>query len=276
MLATKTSVLNYLDIKVAYAKAIKKGLMLPEPNSIEMYGTTNNFGFMFGKFDQVVKDFLEEIKSHTSNKFEILEIGCAYGNVVRSALNSGCAGYIASDISEEHLQVLARQIVEEKFDSSKLKILQGSFPQEINLPKNSIKFGLMNKVLHFFQPKDLSAVMERLKDITAEGGKWFVLTASPFSKTFQNFGEEYKKRQKLGFAYPGFCPNAGDYSADRYTSDNLPFSMLFLELADLCTLFESYGFRICKTYSLDLPCEQTKDWTFGQDMVGVVAEKISD
>lgn len=276
MLATKTKVLGYLDLKIAAAQAEKEGLAMPEPNHIDMYGTTNNFGFMFGKFDQVATDFLDGIKSRSSDKFEILEIGCAYGNVAKEALRLGCKGYIASDISEDHLKVFAKDLVTSGSTdlSKKIKLLPGRFPEEIELPSGSIKFALMNKVLHFFQPNELSSVMENIVRITAKGGKWFVLTASPFSNTFKNFSEEYKKRKKLGVAYPGFCPNAGDYSADRHTSDNLPFSMLFMELGDLCTLFESYGFEIIKTYSLDMPTVENPQWVAGQDMVGIIARKL--
>jgi SAM-dependent methyltransferase len=276
MLATKTRVLNYLDCKLAAKLAIDKGLSLPPANDIGMHSTTNNFGFMFGKFDQVVLDFLEQIKSHNSKNFDVLEIGCAYGNVATQALMAGCKGYIASDISEDHLKVFARELIENGKDTffKNLKLLQGRFPEDINLPVGSVKFGLMNKVLHFFEPKELSSVMERINEITAKGGKWFVLTVSPECKTFEKYSAEYKKKKKLGVAYPGFCPNAGKFSTDHDTSNNLPFSMLFMELADLCKLFESYGFRILKKYSLDLPCAESPDWTSGKDMVGIIAAKI--
>ncbi len=276
MLATKTKVLSYIDLQIAAKQAEKQGLVMPEPNNIDMYGTTNNFGFMFGKFDHVATDFLDEIKSSHTSKFEVLEVGCAYGNVAKEALRLGCRGYIASDISEDHLKVFAKELVASgsKELSKKIKLLSGRFPDDIQLPVGSIKFALMNKVLHFFQPNELSSVMENIVRITAKGGKWYILTASPFSNTYKTFADEYKKRKKLGVAYPGFCANAGEYSADRYTTDNLPFSMLFMELRDLSTLFESYGFEILKTYSLDMPTIENPVWIEGKDMVGIIARKL--
>ncbi len=276
MLATKTKVLNYLDLKIAATHAQEEGLSLPEPNHIDMYGTANNFGFMFGKFDQVVLDFLEEIESHNSKQFDILEVGCAYGNVAKEALLRGCKGYIASDVCEDHLKVLAKELVASNREdlSKKVKLLQGRFPEDIELPSRSIKFALMNKVLHFFQPNELSGVMDNIVRITAKGGKWFVLTVSPTTETFKDFAPEYARRKKIGVAYPGFCANAGEFSTDKCTSDNLPYSMFFMELADLCTLFESYGFRILKTYSLNMPTAENPNWVNGQDMVGVIAQKL--
>jgi hypothetical protein len=50
--------------------------------------------------------------------------------------------------------------------------------------------------------------------------------------------------------------------------------MYFFELDDLVNLFESNGFKILKTYSVDMPSNDNRSWNAGNDMVGIIAEKI--
>lgn len=273
MFAEKEYVIQSLDQNTLAQEAIEKGLNKPFKDNFERYCTLNNYGFMFGIFDQVVKDFLFEISK--GNNQVALEIGCAYGNVAVEAARRGCKNYIASDISVDHLRVLARTLQEIGKPQYKdaISLIKAKFPEELDLPANSVDLALMNKVMHFFDLKEMEIAMKKIRYITAPGGKWFILTVSPKCKDFKKFDDEYQRRKKLGVGHPGFCPNAGDYSTNAATTDQLPFSMYFFDLEELTNMFESNGFRVRKTYSIDMPCNDNLNWNEGHDMVGIIAEK---
>jgi len=276
MFVTNSRTTYSLDMNHLASQAEELSLSEPKPDIYGRFQTLNKFGFMFGMFDQVATDFLTEISQNRNRDSRVLEIGCAYGNVAIEALRRGCQNYIANDLSLDHLRVVASKALSENSACmiNKLELINSKFPTDFDLPENYIKFGLINKVLHFLNPLEIEQAMKKISNITMKNGKWFVLTVSPKCKDFLKFEQIYNNRKKIGIVYPGYCRDAKKFSTDNMTTSQLPESMMFMDVDDLSKYFINAGFKILKTYSLNSPSNDNMGWTQGEDMVGVIAQKL--
>lgn len=266
----------FLDTITTAQEAKTLNISMPKVDATGKSVTMNNFGFMFAPTDPLVQNFIKEASTSKSGDFEVLEVGCAYGNVALEVVRKGCTGYIASDISIDHLRVLGRELTDKKTEdfAKHIRLLHAQFPEQINLPDESIQYALMNKVLHFLKPSELDAAFAKMSAMTKKGGKWFVMTVMPECKDYKKFAPVYFARKALGIKYPGFCQNAKDYSSNRDITDQLPQTMLFLTKEEVVSLFTNNGFVIEDCMELATPTTKKPFWSNGKDMLAIIARKI--
>ena len=113
--------------------------------------TLNKCGYMKMYVDDYTECFIETAKD---SSYPVLEIGCAYGYVVKEVLKAG-GRIVANDIEEKHLEILLKEIPKENL--KKLNLYPGKFPEEINFDENSFSAILISRVLHFLNNDNTSA-----------------------------------------------------------------------------------------------------------------------
>ena len=130
---------------------------LASPNQIrDEIPTMNKFGYMKEEFDEFSAEFINYAKNTND---VVLELGTAYGWVVRNALKEGIK-IIASDISIEHLLILLK-----KTDQNYLKNLYlypGKFPDEIKFQPESIGAVLTSRMFHFLDERAVDLGLKQI------------------------------------------------------------------------------------------------------------------
>lgn len=113
-----------LDVEKCAVQAEIEDLQLPAEDG--RYNTLNETGAMHSSLREIDKVFIEIA---CKPKAKVLEIGPAYGLVCMEALRRGATNYIAIDIEEKHLNILAKQIMD-KMPSKKncVTLIHSAFP----------------------------------------------------------------------------------------------------------------------------------------------------
>ena len=114
--------------------------------------TLNRFGYMKFEWDEFCKEFVEYAKK---SQDLVLEIGPAYGWVTHRALEQDIK-IIAADISKEHLEILLKGAPADKLGN--LYVYLGAFPNEIELPKESLGSILASRILHFLEGDQIDEI----------------------------------------------------------------------------------------------------------------------
>jgi ubiquinone/menaquinone biosynthesis C-methylase UbiE len=134
--------------------------------------TLNKFGYMKFEWDEFCREFVEHAKL---NNDPVLEIGPAYGWVTHRALEEGIT-IIAADISKQHLEVLLKDAPQDKLDN--LYIYHGSFPDEIELPRESLGAVLASRILHFLEGEEIEKGLDKIHSWLKPQGKFFCSNCS--------------------------------------------------------------------------------------------------
>ncbi len=234
------------------------------PNQIrDEIPTMNKFGYMKEEFDEFSFEFIKFAK----NKDDIfLELGTAYGWIVRNALKEGIK-IIASDIESEHLLILLQETKKEYLEN--LYLNQGRFPDEINLPNESIGAVLTSRMFHFLDERDVDLGFRKIHNWLKPEGKLFFTSLSPYNYTLRDdFLQIFKARAEEGVKWCGIVDNMTQQAPEHaeYLNDFLHA----FDVPQLEKLLPSYGFKIDKIKLFDYGNNDSN----GIGHVGFVATKI--
>lgn len=225
----------------------------------------NGMGFMQTVLDQYSRSF---VRYASWMDDPVLEIGAAYGIAARAVLKKG-AILVANDISAEHLDVLYQSIPHDHRDRLQLSI--GSFPDDLNFPRNSFGAILASRVLHFLDGPALERGVKKLFSWLKPGGKFFMTVISPDCNFFESFRETYEKRKQQQDPWPGYIEDITHYIPVLW-SCFFPFQLHTLDEDILKKLFLRHGFQIEKASSFTFPINK-KMGSSGRDFVGLIALK---
>ncbi len=235
------------------------------PNQDGYIQTLNKMGQMTTTLDPYSSDFISFAKNTT---LPVLEIGAAYGVATLPTLKTG-ARVIANDLSQDHLDILKSQVDLES--QSRLTLLPGSFPDEINLEPNSIEGALVCRVLHFFSGPMIEASLEKIFRWLVPGGKLYVVAETPYMKSWESYLPTYERLKKSGHPWPGFIDRVESVAPSR--AHVLPPSVHWLDPDILSRLFKNAGFVIERTEFInrtDFPDFLRFD---GRESVGIIGIK---
>ena len=254
-------------------KSIKSPQITPENRSLTM----NGMGYVFEIINPLSLDFLEnEAKPGKS----VCEIGTGFGPVPINALERGVSRYVACDLLEEHLALLAERFYKKFGDKTdelvqSLELIRAKAPTELPPFKKEFDAVLMDKVLHFMTPDEIEIQITWLKKALKKGGKVYILTITPHHGHFrEKFLPAYLERRAEGFVYPGYIANMKKELGE--TPKHHPNEMTVFTLDDFSSLLESRGFKILKSFVLARGNENDPDWKIvdekDAELIGVIAE----
>lgn len=249
------------------AKAINLKL-LPDyhrPSQIrDEIPTLNRMGYMKIDLDEFSEDFINK----SSNFVEpSLEIGCAYGYVVQKILENGNK-IIANDLSQEHLSILLQQAPAENLDN--LYIYPGKFPDEIDLPENSIANIFASRIMHFLTGREIKTGLEKIHSWLVKGGQFYFIAVTPYHDAIlSKFLSTYQKNVVDNIEWPGVIENHWEINPAH--KEYVESYLHVFDIPQLETLLPEYGFEINKINYFNYPYDTTAG---KKGHVGFIATKI--
>lgn len=238
---------------------------MPRPESNGFIRTLNNMGYTTSALDLYSQAFVDFAPESPGPH---LDVGAAYGIASLAALRNG-ATVVANDIDERHLEIL-RDLAPETL-RSRLILLPGDFPDEIDFASNSIGAILICRVMHFFDGPTIERAAAKVMRWLAPGGKVFAVGETPFIGTAKSFFPTYQARVKAGDPWPGIVENVAAHDPKR--AGNLPSRMHLLDEPTLRRVFSDAGFTIEKLATFARP-EFPPDIQFdGRESIGLIARK---
>ena len=238
---------------------------MPQPESNGFIRTLNNMGYMTSALDlysQAFVDFAPESPG------PYLDVGAAYGIASLAALRNG-ATVVANDIDARHLEILRDRTPETM--RSRLTLLPGDFPDEIDFASDSLGAILICRVMHFFDGPTIERAVAKVMRWLAPGGKVFAVGETPFIGTAKSFFPTYQARVKAGAPWPGIVENVAAHDPKR--AGNLPSRMHLLDEPTLRRVFSDAGFTIEKLATFARPEFPPDIQLDGRESIGLIARK---
>lgn len=228
--------------------------------------TDNKHGMMFplSKYGHAFVDFAGQSGG------TVLDIGAAFGVCTIPALKAG-AKVIANDISESELEYLEEHVAPEL--KEQLTLLPGRFPEEIDLPNESLDAVDASHVLHFLSGPTLLAGCRKMFDWLKPGGKVFVVCFTPYHKFMEKYIPVYESRVQHGDPWPGFIEDSTPYVLKQ---NILPKQTHLMDDQVLSYCFEQAGFEVEEADIFPCPPNLEPREFFhldGREWVGLIAKK---
>lgn len=248
-------------------KTITPGLDTDESGSF-ITAVFSQGGFILSKLDTYTEEFVKHAVACKGTSFNI---GSGFGIPERIALLLGAEKIICNDICTEHLDII-RELTPPNYHP-KLSFARGSFPDEVDLPNNSIKLIGIFRVLHFLEPDLIIQAIRRIHELLEPNGTLILSAETPYLGNWQGFISEYEHRVKNKDPWPGYISDTSIYETAGY-SKKLPSKMHFLDVATLTRVLTENGFTVeqCSTFNraTTFPQNILLD---GRESVGAIARK---
>ncbi|MGV8948690.1 MAG: class I SAM-dependent methyltransferase [Candidatus Paracaedibacter sp.] len=234
-------------------------------NSINSFATLNNYGYMLAYLHELNKAFVEYSAIAPG---PVLDIGTAYGFVALEALKTG-AHVIANDLDSRHLEDLSRRVPKNARGSISYAV--GRIPGDVEFSPNSLGAVLASGVLHYLSPSDFSLAISNIATWLRPGGKFFLVTPTPYTNFYQKFLPTFKENQFLNKKWPGYIEDASKILPAFF--NNVPKSIYLVEDKFIRENLKENGLAIdhMKFFDIILPTSQLKRQT---NFLGVVACKL--
>ncbi len=100
----------------------------------------------------------------------MLEAGAGYGHIVLEVLKTG-ARVIADEISQDQLEIIRQRVYERGL--SGLEVIKAEFPEELDLPADTIDGILISRVFHFFTGSRIRESLLKIYRWLKPGGEGF-------------------------------------------------------------------------------------------------------
>ena len=197
----------------------------------------------------------------------VLDLGAAYGVATLPALAAG-AHVIANDLDTEHLAELALLAGAQP----RLQLLPGRFPDQLDLPPDSLGAVHASNVLHFLDGEELTLGATKVAKWLAPGGRLFVHAGTPYQQPFSRFIPQYEQRVAAGAPWPGYVVDTKEISSHRRLSQ-IPPSIHLLDAQVLTRVFQGAGLTVDRVWLYrrhDLPLSMHLD---GREGVALLAHK---
>ena len=228
--------------------------------------TVNNRGFMFHKLTRASQSFIDFSK--TTDK-PVLDIGCAYGNVVLPILKHR-KQIVAVDMEALHLELLKQKVSPEQLPY--LTIIQGDFPEETHFNGEHFSAAHLSYILHFLPGKKILQGLKKLHAALQDGGKLYINACTPFTHLIKQ-KDEYEQRVASGIEWPGEMGSEflNQDVFDKTPKATRPDFVHFLDANVLGDAIEKTGFSIEESYYFDVETPPQHPHIFGGDGKGLLS-----
>uniref|UniRef100_A0A915KY69 Methyltransferase domain-containing protein n=1 Tax=Romanomermis culicivorax TaxID=13658 RepID=A0A915KY69_ROMCU len=205
-------------------EARTEGLEWPSTAADGRYTTRNQLGAMSPRVSELARKFINDSLQLGG---KVLEIGCAYGLICMEALESGVRDYVANDVDEGHLKILARKVMDDMPQRAEhLTLLHGSFPESTKSFSNgTFDAILVDNVLHFFTETQIKLAFKEFKRLLKPGGKLFgAATTAYIGMVRKDFIETYERKVSAFLSNPTNLPVPGFIARTWDAMDRARFS----------------------------------------------------
>jgi SAM-dependent methyltransferase len=229
--------------------------------------TLNKMGWAHPGNDPITQQFLTFCKEHPGAN--VLEIGAAYGDVSKLALENGANVWV-NDLDPRHLSEFISSIPNEKH--SQAHVVAGEFPAAIKLSPHSFDAILVARVFPLMKPEQFEASIVEIKKLLKTGGKVYVVAETPYLKSWRSFIPEYEQRKSKGERFPGYVSEIVKHNPSA--AAHISGFVNFLDPQVLTREFKDKGFEItwCKFINrTDFPESMRLD---GRESVGLIAKSV--
>ena len=269
---TKTETINF----GLYEKSeigINANLITPSDFGIKNYipqqirdeiPTLNRMGYMKADIDPFSQEYIEY---SSSIDFPVLELGCAYGAVVQKVLEEG-GRIIANDLSKEHLSILFQQTPKRFLRN--LYLYPGAFPNEIDIPNESVGAVLTARMFHFLDGAIIQHGLDKIYKWLVPNGKLFFIVVTPYHAAIRDgFLSVYQERVESDIKWPGVIKNQWEINPDH--KEYVPPYLHVFDIPELQELLPKHGFKIDKIKLFDYPNDVDSG---NKGHVGLIATKV--
>lgn len=226
--------------------------------------TLNNMGYMNTQSEPYNRAFIEYAATCEG---PCLEVGAAYGVSTLQALEKG-ACMIANDLCADHLEVLWQKTPESL--RSRLTLMPGAFPDELNIEPKSVDAILSSKMLNFIEPIKIEEAFANVHRWLKKGGKFFLVVATPFIRDYWRFLPQYFENLTNNKRWPGFIEDT--VTANPEYAHILPPSVHLMDEQILLPLLTKTGFVIEQVGYSGVPDKHPEEMKGdGREFVGIIA-----
>ncbi len=226
--------------------------------------TRNRMGWTSNQINALSQLFVDHCRTAS---LPVLDLGAAYGVATLPALAAG-ARVIANDLDAEHLAVLASLAG----PNSRLQLLPGRFPNQLDLPPASLGAVHASNVLHFLDGPELTLGAAKIANWLAPGGQLFIHAGTPYQQPFSRFIPQYEQRVAAGDPWPGYVMDTAAISTHRKLTQ-IPPALHLLDPQVLTRVFQAAGLVVDRAWFYrrhDLPRSMHHD---GREGVALLAHK---
>ena len=270
------SYVNELSPYIAAQEALSENLQMPEPDPDGRIQTLNKKGAISPQLDDISRAFVEMAATTGTH---VLEIGAGYGTACIEALKKGAESYAVNDLDVRHLKILASRVNELNPEYlSRITLVPGAFPDEVQIPEQCYDAILIARVLHFLSPKQVKPALRAAFRFLKPGGEVYAVMLSPYVRGYMSFIPTFEERVLNKEPFPGYVENLLDISDQSLipesalkNMDKEPF--LFFDKRTAKSFFEEAGFEVIKSVEMPL-AYPSKIWQLdGRENIGVIAIK---
>lgn len=212
-------------------------ITMPPPVSEMLTPTLNLMGFMTSWIDPYTEAF---VKFAPFAPGPSLDIGASYGIATLAALETG-ADVIACDPDRRHLEICSQRTPSNQ--RSRLRLLQGSLPNQINLEEESVGAILCSRVLHFLTGQEIEESVFNMFRWLCPGGRIYLIADTPYNGFLKSFLPLYKARKLQGDLWPGQIDNFPEFMPTEL-APSLPSFFHTLDPDILVRVCTQVGFRV--------------------------------
>lgn len=222
-------------------------------------------GYAIVSLDHVSQAFVEYCKT---GKKTVLDIGAGYGTISLAILQETGSTVIAEDIGVENLLVLKNRTTQQQ--RGRLFLNNNRFPQDLDLPENSLNGVIICQVLHFLTGDEIEAGLQKIYRWLVPGGKLFIVTSSPYLKILTDFMPIYEARMTAGMRWSGLIDN---FAQMRPHMTNLPKFFHVIDHQTMSSELSKAGFEIENMSFVDRRQTIPSLGLDGREDIGVIAIK---
>lgn len=175
----------------------------PLSNTGKSYLTYNKYGFdIINELTPQDSWLIESLLKFVSTaKRPVLDIGGGYGGLT-CLLARESATIIYNDIEKMHLLFGRKRLT--KSQRHHVYLNTKAFPEEMDYPPNSLDAVVLYRVLHFMNPEQIEAGLEKAYQWLAPGGKIFIAVLAPQHADYRDkVLYQYEKLWGQGEGWPG-------------------------------------------------------------------------
>ena len=269
---------QFLSENVLTKRAQEHKLKLPKPEKDGRYQTLNKRGAAIPKSNSFIDQFAKDI---AKGQKKVLQIDATFGHQTEKSVSEDQLEYIVTDSSVDHLAIMAsrlRHLVSEK-SYKNLRFFLGSFPKDYaQFKENTFDAVLLNRVIHFYSPQQMTTTLKEVFRILKPGGKVYIIAVTPYVRRFESFIPLYKQRVLLKHSYPGHLKNLKIFANPEVTTPKQMSNLFQGEFMfyDAEVLYKS----LTRNHFVVLRCNEfpitinSPTWKLdGRELVGAIAKK---
>ena len=247
------------DIMHQMPARIENGMMIP---------TLDRQGWIWLYKDEITESYID-FGSATNGL--MLEIGAGYGHIVLDVLKKG-ARVIAVDVSQGQLEIIKSRAAGDGL--SGLEVIKAKFPEELDLPAESINGVLISRLFHFFSGERIRESLKKVRSWLRSGGKVFIVADSVYRTIFKELIPRYEKNVADGMEWPGWVENVRKFiPRGRLDPDTQPLAMNLTDPGIWRRELALAGFEVEVSSFFRYPADPDYARLDGREIVGAIGIK---